>query len=84
LYFSMNASRNALPASMVSMPLIPLIELDARVGYLREKYKLASPQIDVVDPRVELPAILKEDLDGAPVVMSFAAGLKNRSQKRRL
>jgi hypothetical protein len=31
-------------------PLVPLIELDARIGYLREKYKISSLQVDVDDP----------------------------------
>jgi hypothetical protein len=31
-------------------PLIPLMELDARVAYLREKYKTSGLQIDVEDP----------------------------------
>jgi hypothetical protein len=39
--------------------VVPLIELDARVGYLREKYKLVSLQIDVADP-TDHPADLRD------------------------
>jgi hypothetical protein len=30
--------------------VVPLLELEARVGYLREKYKISSLQIDIEDP----------------------------------
>jgi hypothetical protein len=34
-------------------PVLSLLELDARVGYLREKYKTSALQIDVDDPNEE-------------------------------
>jgi hypothetical protein len=43
-------SRTSSILSAGEGPLVPLIELDARVGYLREKYKITSLQIDVDDP----------------------------------
>jgi len=46
--------------------VVPLIEIDARIAYLREKYKLSSLQIDVEEP-ADHPA----DLGGYTFVRQF-------------